>query len=220
MIAAQVSTFTLNAVIDPAATPGTSVINNVNVVSSTGANNSAGAATVVSTLPNIIPSKSVNSGLHFEGSVVTYTIVLTNSGTLAQADNPGNELTDVLPSSLTLVGASATSGAAVANVGTNTVTWSGTVAGNGSVSITIQATVKNGTIGTTISNQASASYDSDWNGTNESTRQSDDPATATPSDPTSFVVVANVPALSNLIVTLLAAALAATALIAMRSRIS
>ncbi|MEA2164422.1 MAG: uncharacterized protein QOK37_2549 [Thermoanaerobaculia bacterium] len=216
MIAAQVSTFTLNAVIDPAATAGTSVINNVNVVSSAGASNSAGAATVVATPPNIVPSKTVNSGVHFEGSVVTYTIVLTNSGTLQQPDNPGNELTDVLPSSLTLVAASATSGTAVANVGANTVTWNGTVAGSGSVTITIQATVKSGTIGTTISNQASASYDSDWNSTNESTRQSDDPATGTPSDPTSFVVTANVPTLSNLMVVLLGVALAGASLLLMR----
>ncbi|MEA2236968.1 MAG: uncharacterized protein QOC81_1692 [Thermoanaerobaculia bacterium] len=216
MIAAEVSTFTLNTFVDPAATAGMALINNVNVVSSTGASNVAGTATVVATPPNVVPSKSVNSGAHFEGSVVTYTIVLTNSGTLAQPDNPGNELTDVLPSSLTLVSASATTGTAAANIGTNTVTWNGTVAGGSSVTITIQATVKSGTLGATISNQASVSYDSDWNGTNESTRQSDDPATGTPSDPTSFVVLANVPALSNLMLILLTAALAAMSLILMR----
>ena len=48
---------------------------------------------------------------------------------LDQQNNAGNEFIDVLPASLTLVSASATSGTAVANVGTNTVTWNGAIAG-------------------------------------------------------------------------------------------
>jgi uncharacterized repeat protein (TIGR01451 family) len=143
---------------------------------------------------------------------VIYTIVLTNSGTLAQSDNPGNELTDVLPSSLTLISASATSGTPVANAGTNTVTWNGAIPGSGSVTITIQALIKNGTIGTTISNQATISYDADANGTNESSRQSDDPSTAAASDPTSFIVASSIPALSHTMLLLLGALIAAIAL--------
>ena len=50
-----------------------------------------------------------------------YTVVLTNISGSAQLDNPGNEFIDILPSQLTLVSASITSGTAVATVATNTV---------------------------------------------------------------------------------------------------
>ena len=66
------------------------------------------------------------------GGTVTYTVTLTNTGPGAQGDNPGNEFTDVLPAHLALVSATATSGTAVANVGTNTVTWNGSIPAGGS----------------------------------------------------------------------------------------
>ena len=44
------------------------------------------------------------------GGTITYTIVLTNNGTGVQGDNAGNEFTDTLPAGLTLVSANATSG--------------------------------------------------------------------------------------------------------------
>ncbi|HXH37332.1 MAG TPA: hypothetical protein VNN08_01760 [Thermoanaerobaculia bacterium] len=220
MVAATAATFTLNVVVDPATTAGTPINNTASVSSSSpdsnSSNNSATASAVVGTPPNVFVSKSINGAVHPEGAVVTYTIVLTNSGSIAQGDNPGNELTDVLPSSLTLLSANATSGTAVANLGTNTVAWNGTIAGGGSVTITIQASVKSGTAGTTISNSATVSFDSDANGTNDTTRPSDDPATSAPSDPTSFVVAGVVPALSTWLVALLAAALALIALLMIR----
>jgi uncharacterized repeat protein (TIGR01451 family) len=214
LAAGTVATFTLNVVIDPATAAGTAINNTATVASaldSNNANNSATSSVVVVTPPNVTATKSAG-GSHAEGGVVIYTIVETNSGTLAQADNPGNELTDVLPSSLTLLSANATSGTAVANVGTNTVTWNGAIAGSGSVTITIQALIKNGTIGATISNQATVSYDADANGTNESSRQSDDPSTAAASDPTSFIVAGSIPALSHTMLLLLGALIAAIAL--------
>jgi uncharacterized repeat protein (TIGR01451 family) len=214
------ATFTLNVTIDPATAAGTAISNTAQIGNSTpdanSANNSATAQVVVAAPANVTASKSVKGAIHAEGSQVTYTIVLTNTGSLAQADNPGNELTDVLPSSLTLVSATATSGTAVANVGTNTVTWNGSIAGSGTVTITIQAFVKQGTIGTTISNQATVSYDSDANGTNDASRVSDDPSTAAPGDATAFQVVGSVPALSQMMLFLLAAALAVVSLIVMR----
>ena len=116
---------------------------------------------------------------------------LTNSGPGAQADNPGNEFTDVLPPTLTLVSATATSGTAVATVGTNTVTWNGAIAGErGTVTITITATILPAAAGTTVSNQGTISYDADGNGTNEATAQTDDPAVAGAANPTSVVVAA------------------------------
>jgi uncharacterized repeat protein (TIGR01451 family) len=57
------------------------------------------------------------------GATLTYTVTLTNSGAGTQADNPGNEFIDVLPATLSLVSAVASSGSAVATSATKTVTW-------------------------------------------------------------------------------------------------
>jgi hypothetical protein len=89
------------------------------------------------------------------------------------------------------VSASATSGTAVATVGTNTVTWNGGIAAAGSVTITINATIKPATVpGSVISNQGTVSYDSDGNSTNDASRLTDDPATVAANDVTSFTVIA------------------------------
>jgi uncharacterized repeat protein (TIGR01451 family) len=134
--------------------------------------------------------KSV-TGSFVEGGTITYSVMLTNTGALAQADNPGNEFTDVLPAQLTLVSATATAGTAVANVGANTVTWNGALAPfGGSVTITIQATINAGASGATVNNQGSIAFDADGNGANEASAVTDNPATSTPNDPTSFVVSA------------------------------
>jgi len=151
----------------------------------------AGAAnpTVFTALsPATVSATKTVAGSFVPGSTVTYTVTLNNSAATAQLDNPGNEFTDVLPASLTLVSANASSGTAVATVGTNTVTWNGRIAGNGSVTITITATVNAGTAGATISNQGTVSYDADGNGSNEATALTDDPGVAGASNPTSFVV--------------------------------
>jgi uncharacterized repeat protein (TIGR01451 family) len=216
MASGSVAVFALDVVVDPATAAGTAINNIATVATSSsdtnGANDSSTSTAAAGTPPNITAAKSIAGATHPEGAFIRYTIVLTNSGSIAQADNPGNELTDVLPASLTLVSATASSGTAVANVGTNTVSWNGAVAGGGSVTITIQAVIRNGTSGTTIANQATVSYDSDGNGTNDATRQSDDPSTPAPSDATSFAVVGIVPALSRMLMLLLGAVLAAMAL--------
>jgi uncharacterized repeat protein (TIGR01451 family) len=125
------------------------------------------------------------SGTFAQNGNVTYTIVLTNNGSATQADNTGPEFTDVLPSQLSLVSASATSGTAVATTGTNTVTWDGSIPLlGGSVTITIQATVKPTSGGLTASNQGNIAFDGDGNGTNEAAAVTDDPATETANDPT------------------------------------
>ncbi len=116
-------------------------------------------------------------------------MVLTNSGAHAQADNPGNEFTDILPPQLTLVSATATSGTAVATVGTNTVTWNGPIAAGGAVTITIQATVDSDVAeGTVITNQGTVAYDSDGDGTNDASATTDDPAAGGAADPTAVTV--------------------------------
>jgi uncharacterized repeat protein (TIGR01451 family) len=151
------------------------------------ANNSATDNTDVLAPPDVTGTKTV-SGTFVAGSPVTYTITLTNSGLGPQGDNPGDEFTDVLPAQLDLVSATASSGTAVATVGTNTVTWNGTIAAGGSVTITINATIDFAAVGT-ISNQGTISYDSNGDGTNDATRLTDDPATGTAGDPTAFVAI-------------------------------
>ena len=81
------------------------------------------------------------SGTFMPGSAVTYTVTLANAGPGAQPDNPGNEFVDVLPASLILVSATASSGTAASTVGTKTVTWDGSLPAGASVTITINATI-------------------------------------------------------------------------------
>ncbi|MES2934432.1 MAG: IPTL-CTERM sorting domain-containing protein [Pseudomonadota bacterium] len=136
---------------------------------------------------NNVSGNMTVSGTYTIGSMVAYTVTLSNSGTATQADNAGNEFSDVLPAGLTLVSANASSGTAV--TAGNTATWNGSLASlGGSVTITINATVNAGTQGTTISNQGTVSYDADGNGSNESTAMTDDPAVGGATDPTAFVV--------------------------------
>lgn len=184
--------FTLTVNVDAGA-PNGAVITNVATVSSAATDqnpndNSASVSRGVVTPPVVSGTKTV-SGNFTPGGSITYTVVLTNTGGTAQGDNPGAEFTDVLPASLTLVNATATSGTATPNVGTNTVTWNGGIAAGGSVTITITATIKAGTApGTVVSNQGAIAYDADGNGTNEASGVTDNPATQTPGDPTNFTV--------------------------------
>jgi uncharacterized repeat protein (TIGR01451 family) len=158
-------------------------------------------------------TKAVSSGPHPQGSTVTYTVVLRNTGTGAQPDNVGNEFTDVLPSQLTLVDATATSGVALATLGTNTVTWNGAIPAGGSVTITIHATVNAGVpTGTSVTNQGTISYDADGNGSNEASAVTDNPSTGAAGDSTVFIVgqqsVVEVPTLGDFGLVLLASLLA------------
>ena len=139
-----------------------------------------------------VTASKTAGGSFIVGNNVIYTVTLTNSGSGATTDNPGNEFTDVLPPTLALVSAAATSGTAVATLGTNTVTWNGGIAASGSVTITITATILPAAVGLTVSNQGTVSYDADLNGTNETTIPTNDPGTPAPGDPTSFVAAAPV----------------------------
>jgi uncharacterized repeat protein (TIGR01451 family) len=131
-------------------------------------------------------SKTV-TGEFLPGGVVTYTIVLTNDGPGDQGDNPGHELTDVLSDSLELIGASTSSGLVTADLSTRTVTWNGSLASSSHVSIVLEARVALNATGTVV-NQAVVSYDSDGDGSNETSVVTDDPTTQTALDSTSFLV--------------------------------
>ena len=157
------------------------------------------------------------TGAFTQGSTVVYTIVLANAGNTATADNPGDELVDVLPTPLALLTATATAGQVLANVGNNTVTWNGSIPAGGSATITIHATIL--TSGT-ITNQATFAYDGNLDGTNESTGVSDDPTLPGSADPTEFsaISLALVPATSPWTLLLLALALLGLAAVAQRRR--
>ena len=223
---------TIVAQIDPSAPGGTSISNQGTVNydadgngtnesslvtndPNTGASGDATAFIVSSPATIVSPSKDVNPRAARIGQQVTYTIVINNTGTSAQSDNPGDEFIDVLSTELDLVSATATSGTAVATIPTRTVTWNGSIAIGGSVTITITAIVNASAEGD-VSNQGTVNFDSDGNGTNESQAVTNDPDTAAAGDPTIFAVAPAIPALSPLAMMLLCAMLAAAALLAMR----
>jgi uncharacterized repeat protein (TIGR01451 family) len=218
--------FSLTVAVNPSATPNSVITNTATASSATtdpvGGNQSATATTTVIS-PATLSATKTASGSFASGSVITYSIVITNSGPSTQANNPGNELIDVLPSQLTLISATANSGSAVATVATNTVTWNGSIAAGGTVTITIQALIEPDVpVGSTITNQATINYDADGNGTNESTTVTDDPSQPGSANGTAIIVgppaAANVaiPALDGLGLAALAALLAGLGLLLMR----
>lgn len=113
---------------------------------------------------------------------VLYEIVLRNTGAGAQADDPGSdELVDVLPASLALRTATATSGNIGVDLPANTVRWNGALAAGASVTVMIEADVVATTSGP-ISNRATLRYDSDGDGENDTDAVSDNPDTVAVDD--------------------------------------
>lgn len=218
--------FTLIVHVDPAFAAGSSISNvGTLAVTDSGRSNSLVASTTTQVLsPASLSATKTVSGSFLPGGAVTYTVVLTNSSASAQSDNPGAEFADILPAQLNLVSATATSGTAVATPATNTVTWNGSIPGNGSVTITIQATAKSKlNIGSTVTNQGSVAYDADGNGTNEASANTDDPAMSGAANPTSFVIgaatVVAVPVLDEKSLAFLALLLALGGAALLRARI-
>jgi len=136
------------------------------------ANNTATDTDTLLRAPSHLTAENTVAGSFVQGGTVAYTIVLGNDGAGAQLDNPGDELVDVLPAGVTLVSASATAGAAVANLAANTVTWNGEIAAGGAVTIAIVATIS-APAGTTIASQATFYYDSDGDSINDAVGTSD-----------------------------------------------
>jgi uncharacterized repeat protein (TIGR01451 family) len=209
--------FTLTVAVSPATANGTVLTNTATASSATtdpNPGNESGTATTTVSVSTALSAAKTVSGQFQPGGSITYTIVLSNPSAGNQGDNPGNELTDVLPPEVTLVNALATSGAAVATLVGNTVTWNGAIAAGGSVTITIHATIANGLpSNTVISNQASFSYDADGDGVNESSGVSDDPGAPGSGNPTDISLGSpiDVPALDFLGLALLSALLAVAA---------
>jgi uncharacterized repeat protein (TIGR01451 family) len=135
-----------------------------------------------------VSGTKTSSGDLFPGGTVFYQVVLINNGTGDQADNPTDEFVDTLPAELTLVDASASSGAVTLDLPGNSVSWNGAIAVGASVTIDIQATINSVAPGTVVTNQGDIFFDGDGNGTNESQGVTDDPAQPGATDPTVFAV--------------------------------
>jgi hypothetical protein len=135
-------------------------------------------------VPPVVSGTKTVSGSFAELGAIVYSITLTNTGSGPQTDNSGNEFSDTLPATLTLVSANASSG--TAGTTGNTVDWNGSIPAGGSVTITINATVNAGAAGQLISNQGTVSYDANGDGSNETNVLTDDPGVGGVSDPTVF----------------------------------
>ena len=178
-------------------------------------NDTASETTAVISPSDVSGTKTV-SGRFSVGATITYVIVLVNSSTTAQLDDPGSdELVDVLPASLALLGATADSGAVNADTGTNTVTWNGSIGALGSVTIEIEATILAGFEGI-VENQATIFFDADGDGENDTSRGTDDPGIEGLQDPTIFVLALLVPTLGAAGMAVLALLITFSALLALR----
>jgi uncharacterized repeat protein (TIGR01451 family) len=109
----------------------------------------AGQQPTVNLLPNtdLAVAKAVNAGNPAEAATIVYTVIVTNQGSTAASSVT---VTDLLPSGLTFLAASATAGSYV------TPTWNVDALANGaSATLTLSATVNLGRGGSTITNTAS-----------------------------------------------------------------
>jgi len=177
-------------------------------------NNSATDNTTVTAGAGVSGTKAV-AGAYTPGGTITYTIVLSNAGPGPQADNPGAELTDVLPTAITYVSSAASSGTATYDGPSRTLSWNGAIPVGGSVTLTITATI-NGSASGRVDNQGTINFDSDGNGTNDSAALTDDASVAGASNPTGFVIAGAIPALGPFGLLLLALGMLVLAPVALR----
>jgi uncharacterized repeat protein (TIGR01451 family) len=190
-------TYTATCTVAPGTPDGTVISNTATVAVAGGAtdpnagNNTANDMTTVIAGSGIGGTKTV-SGSTMPGGAITYTIVLSNAGPGPQADNPGDEFVDVLPSQVSFNSVAASSGTATEAGGT--VSWNGAIAAGGSVTITINATVNLGVFGQ-VNNQGTINFDSNGDGTNDATALTDDPGSPGAADPTGFAIAQVIPAL-------------------------
>ncbi|HEX9668330.1 MAG TPA: hypothetical protein VGC93_02490 [Thermoanaerobaculia bacterium] len=173
-------------------------------IDGTPADNSATTTTAVAAPPGLSVFCVGVASTQSEGGTATYTFVLLNCGPANQADNPGDEFTDTLPAGLTLVSAAASSGTVTTLL--NTVTWNGGILAGESVTITVEAAIDAGTTGMTLCNPATASFDANGDGTNESAATSDGCCFRVLA-PVGEIPVASAPALAVFALVLLALAL-------------
>ncbi|MDR3581679.1 MAG: isopeptide-forming domain-containing fimbrial protein [Candidatus Pacebacteria bacterium] len=130
-----------------------------------------------STSADISIAKSVDTTSTVEGSLVNYTISVTDLG---PATSTGVVATDTLPSGLTFVSATSSTGTYSSSTGAWTI---GDLSPNATATLAIAATVKSGTANTTITNTAIVSE----------TSTESDPNTANNSSSVSIAVLGSAP---------------------------
>lgn len=126
------------------------------------------------------------------GGTIEYTAMLGNTGPWGTPDLAGDEFVLVLPSGVTATSATGSSGTTTYTPATRTVAWNGVIPPNGTVTITLPATVDAGASGT-LSARGELVVDEDLDGVAELRLLTDDPSTTASGDATAFTVVANTP---------------------------
>jgi len=123
------------------------------------------------------------------GETITYRIKLINYCDYDQPDGSDHEFVDSVPPNTTYWSVTATSGTVDYESTTNRITWDGSIPAHGEVEIIFQVVVNDSIPdGTVISNQGTLYWDSDNDGTNEASEETDDPITTADDDPTVLVV--------------------------------
>jgi uncharacterized repeat protein (TIGR01451 family) len=122
------------------------------------------------------------------GDTIRFDVVLRNSGCADQRDNPGHEFTDTLPAGMTATGFATASRGTIA-VNGNEIVWDGDVPSGGTVTLVFKARIDAEVEDLTdLCNQGYVRWDSDGDGTNESSDPTDDPDTGAGNDPTCLLV--------------------------------
>jgi uncharacterized repeat protein (TIGR01451 family) len=159
-----------------------------------GQSGNADPTTVTVTVLDITASKTVtdlNGGKLQAGETIRYDIALRNGESFVLGDNAGNEFTDSIPLNTTYVTDSATGGLGTVayNATLNRIEWNGVIAAGGTVDISFEVRVNDGTADNTlISNQGIHYYDTDSNGTNDALQLTDDPSRPGAADATTITV--------------------------------
>jgi len=110
--------------------------------------------------------------------ILEYKITISNIGTAAQNNNPGNEFVDFIPENSEYVqgSASASSGSINYDSEDNKIIWDGGIPAESSVAIQFQVRINAGVPnGMEISNQGAVYWDTNEDGTNDATELTDDP---------------------------------------------
>ncbi|MBI2953768.1 MAG: DUF11 domain-containing protein [Chloroflexi bacterium] len=145
-------TITFRARVNALLDPGTIIGNVATLADGTGITFATNAvSTTVTGAPDLSSAtKTASTATTRPGDIITYTIVLTNTGT---ENATSARITDALPSEVTYAGSSATSGSVTYTDGA--VRWNGPVTVGTNVAIVVTATVGSPlTNGTVISNAA------------------------------------------------------------------
>ncbi len=122
------------------------------------------------------------------GDTIRYEVTIWNYGCSDLEDNPGHEFTDLLPAGVSPTGQiTETSGTAALDG--DTIVWDGSIPSGGSVTITYRVEMDDDLeVGDQVCNQGYVHWDSDNNGTNDSSTPTDDPTTGDEDDPTCLTI--------------------------------